>query len=285
MGIVNVNCESFYAASRCTTEEVIRQRINGMIADGADILDIGACSTRPGSTPVTLEQEWEYLGKALNVITSELNNPDSMCSAFFSSHPMRNSLSIDTFRSDIVKRVYDTVGDFTVNDISAGEDDKFMLSTTGKLNLPYIAMHKRGTPDTMQQLCNYETGVVNEVIEYFKKFNHNAEENGIKEFIVDPGLGFAKTTDQNYRLLQATGQIKKTLKEEFGKEVKILIGLSRKTMIWKPLGITPDEALCGTVALNLHALTLGADIIRVHDVKEGVQCVKMNTLLQENKKD
>lgn len=285
MGIVNVNDESFYAASRCTTEQLVAKKIEQIISEGAEIIDIGACSTRPGSTPVSQEQEWQNLQKALHFIRGELNNPGSVCHTFFTSHPMRHSLSIDTFRSGIVQLAYDTLGEFTVNDISAGEDDPSMLPLVGRLNLPYIAMHKRGNPNTMQQLCSYENGVVNEVIGYFRKFGTIAADYGINEFIIDPGFGFAKTVGQNYELLSATRRIKEQVREGIGKDVKILIGLSRKSMIYKPLGISPEEALCGTAALNLQALMLGADIIRVHDVAEGVQCIKLAELLRQSKKD
>ena len=272
MGILNINNESFYAGSRHTALEEVDEVVGQMIAQGADIIDIGACSTRPGSTPVTLEQEWGYLQEPLKMIAGKwLDNGDLSG---------RIKISLDTFRSEIVRRAYDILGDFIVNDISAGEDDPQMLQTVGELHLPYIAMHKRGTPDTMQQLTDYPQGVVDAVIRYFKEFEKRAAKYGIPDYIMDPGFGFAKTLEQNYELFKGMPQLSSAIEEYAGVRRKLLVGISRKGMIWKPLGITPDEALCGTAALNLQALLLGADIIRVHDVAEAVQCMKLYGLLK-----
>lgn len=272
MGIININQESFYKQSRCIDIQEIEARINSMLAEGADIIDIGACSTRPGSTPISMEQEWEYLKEPLKFIAKEYLQGNKYIS--------RNIISIDTFHSQIVKRACDIIGEFIVNDISAGEDDNEILKTVGELNLPYIAMHKRGTPDTMQKMCNYPHGIVNEVIKYFAGFQEQAVKYGIKNYIVDPGFGFAKTLEQNYELFNAIPQIKEELYKKSGINPQILVGISRKGMIWKLLDISPEEALCPTAALNLQALLLGADIIRVHDVKEGVQCVKLKMALK-----
>ena len=266
MGIINVNNESFYSGSRYTAAREVVCRIEEMASLGASIVDLGACSTRPGSTPVTLEQEWEYLKGVLELVARE--NLSGV------------KISIDTFRSDIVRRAHDIVGEFIVNDISAGEDDPCMLSTVGELGLPYIAMHKRGTPSTMQQMCDYPNGVVEAVTDYFKDFEARAAACGIKEYIMDPGFGFAKNMEQNYTLFKGMPQMKSEIAGFAGVERKLLVGISRKGMIWKPLGITPDEALAGTCAMNLQALLLGADIIRVHDVAEAVQCVKLWECLQ-----
>ena len=266
MGIINVNNESFYSGSRYTAAREVVCRIEEMASLGASIVDLGACSTRPGSTPVSLEQEWEYLKGVLELVAGE--NLSGV------------KISIDTFRSDIVRRAHDIVGEFIVNDISAGEDDPCMLSTVGELGLPYIAMHKRGTPSTMQQMCDYPNGVVEAVTDYFKDFEARAAACGIKEYIMDPGFGFAKNMEQNYTLFKGMPQMKSEIAGFAGVERKLLVGISRKGMIWKPLGITPDEALAGTCAMNLQALLLGADIIRVHDVAEAVQCVKLWECLQ-----
>lgn len=268
MGIINANNESFFSSSRFTAAEEIGREISDMISLGASIIDIGACSTRPGSTPVTQEQEWDYLRVALDVVEKRFLGAASPC-----GEPVK--FSIDTFRSDIVRRSYDIIGKFIVNDISAGEDDPRMLPTVGELDLPYIAMHKRGTPATMQQMCDYPNGVVEEVISYFKEFEQRASQYGITEYIMDPGFGFAKNLEQNYTLFKGMPRLVEEIMHYSGKRRKLLVGISRKGMIWRPLGITPDEALCGTVAMNLQALMLGADIIRVHDVKEGMQCVKL----------
>lgn len=268
MGIINANNESFFSSSRFTAAEEIGREISNMISLGASIIDIGACSTRPGSTPVTQEQEWDYLRVALDVVEKRFLGAVSPC-----EEPVK--FSIDTFRSEIVRRSYDIIGKFIVNDISAGEDDPRMLPTVGELDLPYIAMHKRGTPATMQQMCDYPNGVVEEVISYFKEFEQRASQYGITEYIMDPGFGFAKNLEQNYILFKGMPHLVEEIMHYSGKRRKLLVGISRKGMIWRPLGITPDEALCGTVAMNLQALMLGADIIRVHDVKEGMQCVKL----------
>ena len=268
MGIINANNESFFSSSRFTAAEEIEREISNMISLGASIIDIGACSTRPGSTPVTQEQEWDYLRVALDVVEKRFLGAVSPC-----GEPVK--FSIDTFRSEIVRRSYDIIGKFIVNDISAGEDDPRMLPTVGELDLPYIAMHKRGTPATMQQMCDYPNGVVEEVIRYFKEFEQRASQYGITEYIMDPGFGFAKNLEQNYTLFRGMPHLVEEIMHYSGKRRKLLVGISRKGMIWRPLGITPDEALCGTVAMNLQALMLGADIIRVHDVKEGMQCVKL----------
>ena len=267
MGIINVNNESFFSGSRFVAEQEVASKIEEMADQGASIIDLGACSTRPGSIPVSQEQEWGYLKDVLEMIARE-------------NLSGRIKFSIDTFRSEIVRRAYEIIGDFIVNDISAGEDDSEMLPTVGRLGLPYIAMHKRGMPDTMQQMCNYPNGVVEEVTGYFKAFEAKAAACGIKEYVMDPGFGFAKNLEQNYTLFKGMSRMKGEVSAYAGVERKLLVGISRKGMIWKPLGITPDEALCGTCALNLQALLLGADILRVHDVAEAVQCVKLCECLQ-----
>lgn len=270
MGIININSNSFFKESRFTNSAAIEKRIHSMIEDGADIIDLGACSTRPGSTPITAEEEWDLLKDALNVIK---NN--------FTTSNIR--FSIDTFRSEIVKRAYGEIGDFIVNDISAGEDDINMLKLVGELKLNYIAMHKRGTPENMQELTNYPNGVVNEVIEYFKNFEQKATEFGITNYVIDPGFGFAKTLEQNYELFNGLPTIKEELYQFCQKKRDILVGISRKSMIYKALNILPDESLEATTALNLQALLLGANILRVHDVKQAKQCCRLYELLSGNK--
>ena len=270
MGILNVNNESFYVGSRFVGEDEVDARLQQMIAEGVDIVDIGACSTRPGSTPVSLEQEWSYLEGALELIARKY-----LAGGNGSGKGNQIRFSIDTFRSEIVRRAYGIIGPFIVNDISAGEDDGQMLKVVGELGLPYIAMHKRGTPETMQQLCDYPQGVVEEVTRYFIDFEKRAAEHGITEYIIDPGFGFAKNLEQNYTLFKGMPQIINEIEKCTGKRRELLVGISRKGMLWKPLGITPDEALCATAAMNLQALLLGASIIRVHDVAQARQCVKL----------
>ena len=296
MGIINVNEESFYSASRCRDLSSFSRQLDSMISSGAGIIDIGACSTRPGSTPITLEQEWQLLKEPLEYIASagipemegiaETEEIPGM-EGIAGTEEKRLKISIDTFRSEIVRRAYDTIGDFIVNDISAGEDDALMLPTVGKLGLEYIAMHKRGTPSTMQQLCDYPQGVVHEVSEYFLEFEKRAAACGINDYIVDPGFGFAKSVEQNYELFMGMPQLmeivsgKKSPSLMGSNRRRLLVGISRKSMIYKPLGITPESSLCATAALNLQALMLGADILRVHDVKEAVECVKLYQLLKK----
>lgn len=270
MGIININSNSFFKESRFTNSAAIEKRICSMVEDGADIIDIGACSTRPGSTPITAEEEWDLLKDALNVIKKN-----------FTAYNIR--FSIDTFRSEIVKRAYGEIGDFIVNDISAGEDDTNMLKLVGKLKLNYIAMHKRGTPENMQERTNYPNGVVNEVIAYFKNFDQKAAEFGITNYVIDPGFGFAKTLEQNYELFNELPTIKEELYQFCQKKRDILVGISRKSMIYKALNILPDESLEATTALNLQALLFGANILRVHDVKQAKQCCRLYELLSGNK--
>lgn len=304
MGIININNESFYGKSRRITVADVEKAYLQMIEDGADIIDIGACSTRPGSTPVSLDQEWEYLEKPLERLAE-------LASERFCEGKTVPEISIDTFRSEIARRACDILGPIIVNDISAGEDDPDMLSSVAELGLPFIAMHKRGTPDTMQSLTDYPNGVVAEVKRYFEAFAQKAEKFGIEDWILDPGFGFAKTVEQNYELLEHLYELthietpqppaiaqpecetyeKCSSKQPHRKfdnpEVypksctdkkhyaPVLVGLSRKSMIYKLLGITPEESLSATCVLNFRALQKGATIIRVHDVKEAVQTVKL----------
>ena len=247
MGIINITEDSFFSDSRVNTLEGIHNRMIQMTRQGADILDIGACSSRPGSTPISEEEEWARISLAIEAF--------KLCSAQLGYAP---TISIDTFRSGIVRRAYVRIGGFIVNDISAGEDDPQMLKTVGELKLNYIAMHKRGTPLTMQHLCHYDD-IVEEIIRYFQEFELKSEAFGIKGWILDPGFGFAKTIDQNYKLLEELGRFKVLNRE-------ILVGISRKSFIYKKLGITPEEALPATTELHRQAIARGANILRVHDV-------------------
>lgn len=254
MGIINITDDSYFSASRAKDSGSIAARCRRLIEEGADIIDIGACSTRPGSEYVDPDTEWKNIRLALETLERE-------------GIIGKTEISIDTFRAEIAEKAYDMIGNFTVNDISAGEDDKYMLETAGRLGLPYIAMHKRGTPKDMQSRCDYED-VTGEIISYFKDFGEKASKAGIKDYIIDPGFGFAKTVEQNYTLLENLDKF-----SCLGKG--ILIGISRKSMITKLLNIPTEEALPATSALHLHALFKGADILRVHDVKEAVQCVRL----------
>ena len=279
MGIINVNDNSFYRGSRCSTPVEIRQKVEQMIGQQADILDFGACSTRPGSMPVSEECEWNGIKLALSVIKDELKKSDSACSRLFKRKGQRNALSIDTFRSSIVKRAYDFIGEFTVNDISAGEDDPEMLHAAAEYGLPFIAMHKRGTPATMQGMCDYDD-VTEEVLDYFRAFAQRAEAAGVTEWILDPGFGFAKTAEQNYRLLNELGRFTEAGLSGCGEDSpRVLVGISRKSMIYRPLGITPEDSLTQTQVLHLAALERGASILRVHDVAETARTVSIYRML------
>lgn len=231
MGIVNLTPDSFWADSRTLPEEA-PQRIEKMIADGADIIDIGAVSTRPGAAAVSEEQEWGRLAPVLEKLDPGLD------------------ISIDTTSALIVRRAFETFGRFTVNDISAGEDDPEMLPTVGELGLRYIAMHKRGNPRTMDSQCSYTEGVIPALKEYFEEFGHRAAEYHIDDWILDPGLGFAKTAEQNWEILEGLEALR-----VFGRP--ILIGAA-------------DKRFTGGDTEKAHriALSRGADILRVHDVKK-----------------
>ncbi len=254
MGIVNLTDDSYFSGSRCLSVSAALELAARHVREGAAILDFGACSTRPGSEPVGAEEEWRRLKPALEAVRKEFPGM---------------KISVDTYWSEVVRRTYDLIGDFIVNDISAGEDDPLMLSTVGSLGLEYIAMHKRGNPKTMQTMTDYGD-VTDEVIRYFTDFSVKAEEHGIKDWIIDPGFGFAKTTDQNYELL---GNLRR-LKDVPG-DRKLLVGVSRKSMIYKLLGITPEESLPATQAVHMAALMNGTDILRVHDSAEAVRTVKI----------
>ena len=255
MGIVNLTDDSFYPGSRVLAAggvfnpELFFEKVDSMVSEGADILDLGACSTRPGSDPISEEEEWRRLCPALSLLASE--RPGIR-------------ISVDTFRPEIVSRTFDLTGPFIVNDVSGGHDP--MLKLVGELGLEYVAMHTRGTPKDMQTLTDYDD-VTTAVFDFFKEFSVRADRFGLKEWILDPGFGFAKTVDQNWQLLREMSVFK-----EFGKPV--LAGLSRKSFLYKPLGITPDDALPATMAANMLALCAGADILRVHDVAAACRTVK-----------
>lgn len=257
MGIVNLTDDSYYASSRCPEVSSALERIRTMISEGADIIDIGSCSTRPGSLPVGEEEEWNRLKPVLLAVRKEYPSV---------------TISIDTYWSSVVRKAYDLTGSFIVNDISAGEDDPAMLETVGRLGLTYVAMHKRGNPVTMQSMTDY-ANVTEEVIRYFDDFSVKASQTGIKDWILDPGFGFAKTIDQNYELLRNLSRFKSA-----GRPV--LVGVSRKSMVYKKFGITPEESLPATQVLHLHALSSGADILRVHDVAEARRTVEIYRMVQ-----
>lgn len=257
MGIVNITDDSFYSESRCMDLPVLMSRVAQMIKEGVTILDIGACSSRPGSDPVGPQVEWERLKPALLAIRSKYHDIP---------------ISIDTCWSEVVQNVYDLIGDFIVNDITSGENDPQMLPLVGRLGLTYVAMHMRGNSKTMQDLTQYDD-VVEDVVAYFNEFALKAEENGIKNWILDPGFGFAKTTSQNYQMMRELRKFRVPYPP--GRIPQILVGVSRKSMIYKTFDITPEESLPQTQVLHLKALQEGASILRVHDVAEAARTIEV----------
>ena len=257
MGIINLTDDSFYAESRCQDLSAVLDKVRQMLEEGADIIDFGACSSRPGSEPVGPDVEWERLEPVLKAVRKEW--PELR-------------ISIDTTSSSVVSRAYDVAGDIIVNDISAGNDDHQMLPLVGKLGLTYIAMHMRGNSRTMQQMTVYDD-VVEDVKAYFDDFAERAQANGIRRWILDPGFGFAKTAAQNYHMLKNLRRLK-TPYPSYGMP-QILVGVSRKSMIYKELSITPEESLPQTQVLHLKALQEGAGMLRVHDVAEAVRTVEV----------
>lgn len=262
MGIVNVTDDSYFADSRCPSVASALERVKTMLDEGADVIDVGGCSTRPGARMLDPQEEWMRLEPVLRAVKE--NFPDV-------------KLSVDTCWSFVVRNAYELIGDFIVNDISAGEDDPLMLETVGTLGLEYIAMHKRGNPENMQDLTDYKS-VVEDVAGYFKDFSKRAASKGVLRWVLDPGFGFAKTIDQNYRMLQGLRTFKDVACGD-GSEPRILVGVSRKSMIYRKFNISPDEALPATQVLHLAALQNGADILRVHDVAEARRTVELYRLL------
>ena len=251
MGILNVTPDSFYDGGSYKNEKDILAQAEKMLNDGATFIDVGAYSSRPDAEDISVEEECNRLIPVVELLLK--NFPEVL-------------LSIDTFRSKVAQEAV-TAGAALINDISAGLLDPEMLSTVAKLQVPYILMHMRGTPQTMKGLTNYDD-LVKEVLFYLSERVAAARALGLNDIIVDPGLGFAKTIAQNYELLNATEKLQIL-------DLPILIGLSRKSMITKTLGIDATSALNGTTALNMVALQKGASILRVHDVKEAVETVSL----------
>lgn len=252
MAIVNVTPDSFYAASRKWSVQAVEQHVAAALEQGATMFDVGGYSTRPGAVEVSAEEEWRRVELGASVVRNQTNLP----------------LSIDTFRAEIAARATERFGEVIINDISAGEADKKMVGVVAANGLPYVAMHMRGTPQSMQSLTDYPRGVVCEVVEYLRRRLEWLNEQGVERVILDPGFGFAKSMEQNYQLLAGLDSV-----AALG--VPLLVGLSRKSMIYKLLGVTPEESLPATSALNLLALERGATILRVHDVGEAADVVKL----------
>ncbi|MBS1764635.1 MAG: dihydropteroate synthase [Bacteroidetes bacterium] len=251
MGILNITPDSFYDGGRYSDENAILRQVELMLNEGASFIDIGSVSTRPGAEIPDVETEWKRMEFSLKLIVKHF--PESI-------------ISVDTTRAAIAERAVNE-GAALINDISAGEWDSEMLKTVAALNVPYILMHRQGVPQTMQINPVYEN-VTLEIIQYFSKRIEVCRNAGIKDIIIDPGFGFGKNIQHNYTLLRELQTFDVT-------GLPILAGLSRKRMIWQALEITPEQALNGTTALNMVALLNGANILRVHDVKEAIQCVTL----------
>ena len=259
MGIINVTPDSFYAGSRANQEKEVLKKAERMWKDGATFVDLGGYSSRPGASDIPVEEELERVLVHIKNLRQELPGL---------------YISIDTFRSKVAQEAV-LAGADMVNDISGGTLDPLMFDVVSQLQVPYILMHMKGTPQTMKQEAIYENMLL-EMFIYFRNKVTELRQKGLKDIIVDPGFGFAKTIAHNYELLAGLGYFKVL-------ELPLLAGLSRKSMIYKTLGITPAEALNGTTALNMLALVNGANILRVHDVKEGVETAKLFNLTYGNK--
>jgi dihydropteroate synthase len=251
MGILNVTPDSFYDGGKYTSEKSILERVEKMLFEGAGIIDIGGYSSRPNAHDISIEEELTRVVPFIKKIKQEF--PDSI-------------VSIDTFRSEVARKSIDAGADI-INDISGGSLDPEMFQTVSDLKVPYILMHMKGTPQTMVKLSQYQNMMV-ELIDYFQQKINQLQNLGVTEIVIDPGLGFAKTMDQNYELIRKLTYFNSL-------NFPILVGLSRKSMIYKTLGVSPEDTLNGTTVLNTIALMNGASILRVHDVKECVEAVKL----------
>lgn len=260
MGILNVTPDSFYEGSRTPSSqpEAIRHRVRQIVDEGGQMIDIGAYSTRPGASEVSPHEEMERLKSALQVVHEEA--PEAI-------------ISIDTFRADVAQSCVEQLGAHLINDISGGDLDKGMFRTVARLGVPYVLMHMQGTPDTMQVAPHYDN-VVAEVLEHLARRVQKLRDCGGKDIIIDPGFGFGKTLEHNYRLMERL--------EDFHElELPLLVGISRKSMIYRLLHTSPQEALNGTTVLNTIALLRGAHILRVHDVKAAVEACRIVEKMRE----
>ena len=252
MGILNITPDSFYESSRCIDVAKAIERAGQIIEEGGDIVDVGAYSSRPGAEDVSEVEEIERLKSVLPIIREKYPNA---------------IISVDTFRSSVARFAVVECGADIINDITGGEGDEKMFATVAELRVPYILMHMRGTPQTMQLQTDYDN-IITDIIAYFSKKVDELHQLGVNDIVLDPGLGFAKSLEQNYNIIKNLTDIAQI-------KLPLLVGVSRKSMIYKLLNTTPSEALIGTVALNTMALTKGANILRVHDVKECVETVKI----------
>ncbi len=263
MGILNVTPDSFFSGSRAMSAYDIERRVETMLTQGVDIIDIGACSTRPGAESVADDEETARLNRGIEIVRRLA--PDI-------------PVSVDTFRASVARRAVTMMGCDIVNDVSGGTLDDNMVATVADLHCPYILMHMRGTPTTMQTLTEYGDDVTATVISELQRQVRRFEQAGVADIIIDPGFGFAKTVDQNYAVMAGLRRF-----AIFGRPV--LVGISRKSMITKALSIRADEALEATTALNAYALDRGADILRVHDVAAARQAVDIHVRIASASSD
>lgn len=260
MAIVNVTPDSFYAGSRVVTEEALYRRFEEIQSEGGSIVDLGAYSTRSGAVEVSEREEMDRLRTALRILRDDF--PDLY-------------VSVDTFRSSVARFAVEEYGAGIINDVSGGTLDSEMFSTVARLQVPYVLMHMRGTPATMQSLTDY-TDVGLEVLDFFITQSERLKSLGLHDIIIDPGYGFAKTLEQNYQLMTYLPRFVEAL------GLPILVGISRKSMIYKVLQGTAEDSLNGTTILNTYALLNGAKILRVHDVRPAIEAVKLCQQLQEH---
>ena len=260
MTIVNVTDDSFFAGSRTIDKSAIVNRVQQALEAGATMFDVGGYSSRPGAKELSVEEEWSRVRIGLQAVRSVSGSVP---------------VSVDTFRSEVARRALEEFGELIINDISAGELDSAMIDVVAQYKVPYIAMHMRGTPQTMQSNTHYASGVVEEVCQYFERKCAELKSRGVEHIILDPGFGFAKSLEQNYELLANLNRL-------CAMGYPVLAGVSRKSMIYKLLGVTPAEALNGTTALHWEALRQGATILRVHDTQEAVEVVKIFNKYEEN---
>lgn len=253
MGILNHTPDSFFSGSRIQGDRAIHDRIEQILREGGEMVDVGGYSTRPDATEVSPEEEWTRVARVLEILKKDY--PEVI-------------VSVDTFRADVARKAVEIGGADLINDVSGGLLDSEMYATVGPLQVPYILMHMRGTPKTMQSLTEYSGKVTDVVISELLRPIEQARAAGIKDIILDPGFGFSKTLDQNYELMRELDKFA-TL------GLPMLVGISRKSMIYRLFDVTPQEALNGTSILNTFALLHGAHILRVHDVREAVEAVKI----------
>ena len=262
MGILNVTPDSFYAASRQQTDEAIAARVRQILDEGASMIDVGAYSSRPGADDVSADEEMGRLAHALDILRRTA--PQAI-------------VSVDTFRAQVARRCVEDFGVQIINDISGGELDAGMFDTVARLQVPYILMHMKGTPRTMQQAPRYDD-LLTEMLQYFGRKTEQLHEMGVKDIILDPGFGFGKTMSHNYELMQR-------LQDLCVLGLPLLVGVSRKSMIYRLLGTQPEDALNGTTVLNTMALMKGASILRVHDVKAATEAVRIVQAVKEGPTD